>query len=158
MVLQSLGGSGLNLTTSDPGESSSLMTFISSTQPKGLGLGELKHTHRKRERKTTPTTYLCYITTPLPTHAPICSPGSHRRHTHTARPRSENFSWPRFFWGDSRMAADIKSPGTLIAWNSEISPMDFAQNRTPGDDREVCFEGGPLVVAKLLPASPLKGR
>lgn len=36
--------------------------------------------------------------------------------------------------------------------------MDFSRKLTPGDDREVRFEGGPLIVAKLLLASPLKGR
>lgn len=178
MELQSFGGSGVNLTASHPGPhnveplplllypvtSSSLgpapyWPSISSTQPKGLGLGKLKHTHthtdKRRERETTPTTYLCYITIPLPTHAPICSPVSHQWHRHSSSTQ-QNFSWPRFFWGDSRTAADIKSPETLLTWNSEISQMDFSQNRTPGDDREVCFEGGPLIVVQALTSQPTK--
>lgn len=176
-MFQSFGGSGLNLTTSDPHnveplqqlhypvtvitsssvESSSLLTLYQVNTTQRLGFRKLKHTHRKKERETTPTTYLCYITIPLPTHAPICSPVSHRRHRYSSSTQ-QNVSWLRFFWGDSRKAPlgcwyiITRDPPYM----KQISQMDFSQNLTPGD--EVCFEGGPLMVAKLLPASSLKGR
>lgn len=55
-------------------------------------------------------------------------------------------------------AADLKLPDSLLTGNGEINQMDHSQKLAPGRDIEGCFEGGPLIVAKHSPASPLKRR